>query len=123
MSYCRWSSDNFECDLYCYQSDDGYVTHVASKRVVGDVPPLPPWPIWSGGDGAMHLNQWIVAVRAQHDYVDKAERIPIGLPYDGETFIDVTLGEFLARLLHLREAGYRFPDSVLDDVREEMEQP
>lgn len=32
MSYCRWSSDNFNCDLYCYESDFGFETHLASGR-------------------------------------------------------------------------------------------
>jgi DNA repair photolyase len=32
MSYCRWSSDYFNCDLYCYESNSGYETHVAAYR-------------------------------------------------------------------------------------------
>lgn len=37
MSYCRWSSDNFECDLYCYSDvNGGYTTHVAGRRRQGD---------------------------------------------------------------------------------------
>ena len=30
MSYCRWSTDDFACDLYCYESAAEYVTHVKS---------------------------------------------------------------------------------------------
>ena len=39
MSYCRWSTDNFKCDLYCYEDvNGGFTTHVASNR------PSPPYP-------------------------------------------------------------------------------
>lgn len=34
MSYCRWSSDNWKCDLYCYEDANGYITHVADNRIV-----------------------------------------------------------------------------------------
>jgi len=33
MSYCRWSSDNYQCDVYCYADvGGGYTTQVASRR-------------------------------------------------------------------------------------------
>jgi len=35
MSYCRWSSDNWQCDLYCYDDiSGGITTHVAGYRCV-----------------------------------------------------------------------------------------
>ena len=30
MAYCRWSSEDYQCDLYCYESKEGYVTKVAT---------------------------------------------------------------------------------------------
>ena len=42
MSYCRWSSDNWKCDLYCYEDvSGGITTHVAGNRIVGDIPEAP----------------------------------------------------------------------------------
>jgi len=36
MSYCRWSSDDFRCDLYCYADiGGGYTTYVAKVRFLG----------------------------------------------------------------------------------------
>lgn len=33
MSYCRWSSDFFECDVYVYEDvAGGYTCHVAGRR-------------------------------------------------------------------------------------------
>ena len=36
MSYCRWSSMNHRCDVYAYESDDGFVVHVAKRRYLPD---------------------------------------------------------------------------------------
>lgn len=30
MSYCRWSASDPRCDLYCYESEEGWTTHVAA---------------------------------------------------------------------------------------------
>jgi hypothetical protein len=33
MSYCRWSSDHFDCDVYVYEDvSGGWTTHVAGRR-------------------------------------------------------------------------------------------
>jgi len=38
MAYCRWSSDNFQSDVYVYEDIDGtWITHVAGSRIVGEV--------------------------------------------------------------------------------------
>jgi hypothetical protein len=47
-------------------------------------------------------------------------RVPIGLRHDGKTFNSETLAELEELLLSLRAIGYRFPDYVLDTIREEM---
>ena len=122
MSYCRWSTDDFRCDLYCYEHVDGtWTTHVASNR-----------PVWTPPEGGTWLDlpdpedpqeardAWMRKYRARQEALDKAERVKIGGPYDGQTFKDPTLWEFKARLLHLREVGYNFPDYVLEAVDEEM---
>lgn len=114
MSYCRWSSNNFACDLYCYaDARGGWTTHVANNRVVRDVPKV---------DHMLPLNdeKFLAELRVQHAFLDTAERAPIGLPYDGKTFNDPTLEDFRARLVMLREVGYNFPDYVLESVDEEI---
>lgn len=112
MSYCRWSSDNFGCDLYCYEDvAGGWTTHVAGRRHVGEIPSV---------DWTASPEQIAAAHKAQTDALAASPLEPIGLPHDGATFRDGTLEDFLATLLMLREAGYRFGDYVLDSVREEM---
>lgn len=38
MAYCRWSSDDFQCDIYAYPTDGG-VTVVLTKNRYGYTPP------------------------------------------------------------------------------------
>ncbi len=111
MSYCRWSSDNWACDLYCYESDWGFVTHVAGQKHTGEIPPID----WSlkGADLAASYSANLKAVQ-------DSDMAPIGLAHDGASFTDGTLEAFKARLLMLREAGYRFPDEVLVAIEEEI---
>ncbi len=115
MSYCRWSSNDYQCDLYCY--DDvmgGYTIHVASRRYKFKKP-VPPPVSWENGE------EWL----ARHDEIDQmikdADMVEIGLEFDGQTFSENTAHDFLVRLLILRKAGYIFPDSVLDAAREERD--
>lgn len=120
MSYCRWSNEDFGCDLYCYESNDGWVTHVASQRIE--------WTPPEGGtlfdlpkrDDAAAFEEWMTKHQARQDAFDAAPMHPIGGPFDGKTFTDATIEEFRERLLSLRAAGYQFGDYVLEEVDEEI---
>ena len=117
MSYCRWSSDNFRCDLYCYADvNGGYTTHVASNRVLGDIPEIK----WPEGRSKEETDAFMESYKAQSAFLDNCGREDIGLPYDGQTFNDADLKAFRDRLVMLREAGYNFPDYVLEMVDEEI---
>jgi hypothetical protein len=117
MSYCRWSSDNFKCDLYVYEDCGGFFsTSVATHRIVGDIPTIE--------FEKIHENPTLVAQQyeAQMNFLHSCQRIEIGLPYDGESFCDFTLEELRDRLLHLKETGYRFPESVLEKISAEIKE-
>ena len=116
MSYCRWSSDSYRCDLYCYEACEEWVTHVASRRreMPDDLrdPPLD----MLISDPA----KWAVEYNIFMDEMDKCQWAEIGLPHDGETFYDSTLEEFRARVAGLIELGYNIPDGVLPAIDEEI---
>ena len=117
MSYCRWSSDNWQCDVYCYESADGFTTHVAGNKTV-EPPPDDQWADFVAG--RITPEEFGVKHQAAMDFLETAERKPIGLPYDGQSFSDPDLESFLARLLHLKETGYNVPEFVINNVREEI---
>lgn len=115
MSYCRWSSDDFDCDVYVYEDTaGGWTTHVAGMRVSIDRSGLPP-------EDADVVGSWIGRYQAVMDLVQFAGRQPIGLPHDGETFSDPTPGACADRLEELRALGYHVPQWAIDELRKEHE--
>jgi len=113
MSYCRWSSDDFRCDLYVYGHCDGtWTTHVAGSRYAGEVPPTPD--LRTAG-----TEEYMVAYRAQRAYLDAAELEPIALPHAGATFKDAGPAECATTLRMLRDLGYRVPDYAIEGLDEE----
>ena len=126
MSYCRWSSDDFRCDLYCYEDvRGGWTTHVSGRRHVGDIKPAPNF-YCPGYADLPKDEQMAIAERwaAQHKEhmasVEACALVDIDLPHAGETFNDPTLAAFRERLIYLRSVGYNFPDYVLEVVDEEI---
>lgn len=115
MSFCRWSSMNYGCDLYCYESLDGFVTHVADVRVVGVVPIVDDTLLREYS--VKNSEEWLVQSRVQHNFLETAKYKSIGLPYDGQTFTDYSNESFLNTLAHLRDVGYTFPDITEEDLQ------
>lgn len=113
MSFCRWSSMNWSCDLYCYESEQGYVTHVAMNRVVGNIPKVDPTLFLENIEE--NLQKFLAQQKAQFDFLESAKREPIGLKYDGQTFYD-NKETFISRLSMLREEGYNFPHITEEDL-------
>ena len=109
MSYCRFSSDDYRCDLYCYESAQGFVTHVAGLRSVL-TKPLPP-PVNSLDDP----DAWFKRHDAVMKIVDRSKRVPIGLAHDGETFVDATEEAMFERIRYLAGVGYNVPAELLDE--------
>ncbi len=117
MSYCRWSSMNFRCDVYAYASvHGGYMVHIAQYRAKPDVPKVPPLSKESLEDGS-----YMAAQKEQFAFLDSEDsREPIGLPLDGQTFNLPTAVEFKAKMQELRDMGYAFPDGVLEAIDEDI---
>lgn len=114
MSYCRWSDDRSNCDVYVYEAEDGFVTHVASRRHDIDRSQLPP-----EVDLVADPEGWLAGNRLLHDLMDQAGTVPIGLAHDGEFYTHDTPGECADNLEVLRAAGYRVPQYAIDALREE----
>lgn len=101
MSYCRWSSDNFQCDVYVYEDcAGGWTTHVAGRRKNPDFDPTADTSIEEWGDG----------------YTD------IALPFANESFNDPTPGECADRLESLRALGFNVPQYAINALREEAKE-
>lgn len=116
MSYCRWSSDNWRCDLYCYEGC-GYVIHVAGRRRAGEIPD----DRWADFvQGKITAEEYVELHRLQMEALERCKLVDIDLPHAGETFYADDLETFRDKLLELRQIGYNFPDYVLEEIAQEM---
>lgn len=115
MSYCRWSDDDCQCDVYVYANcSGGYTTHVASRRVLYRHP-LPPPVLFDGA----RITEWQARRALIEALFAESDKVPIGLPHDGESFNDDTASECADRLERLRALGYVVPQYAIDALREE----
>jgi hypothetical protein len=115
MSYCRWSSDNYNCDLYCFEHVDGYYqTYVAGNRVR----------VW------MRLFRWLTDKRLWIND-DRSIRIsrfktwnwphwlthkPIKHELAGAQFQDISEEAMFLRIHDLHKEGFRVPKKLLNKL-------
>lgn len=145
MSYCRWSSMNWMCDVYVYEDvSGGWTTHVATRRRI--IPPIPDVPIWRipqfGGKWSpetrrlTYPSRWHrIAARVvawpfwfwhNHVHSRSLDLIPsktLRMPGAGESFNDPTAAACADRLESLRSVGFIVPQYAIDSLREESSEP
>lgn len=115
MSYCRFSSDDYQCDVYCYEDVmGGFTTHVAGNRPVldGTLPPAVPF-------RQENLEAWHARREKVMAWVETAERVQIDLLHNGECFNDPDAASAADRLQMLKDIGYNVPQYAIDALREE----
>jgi hypothetical protein len=150
MSYCRWSSNHGECDVYVYAHVEGsWTTHVAGRKLKHKVPDElkaaypkdirdPKWAEqYMAAETA--VRQWydslpceeIACQTLQEDGTSKPDvwRTPKDSEYRdlseigpeaGETFKSSCPGECANLLEQLRAKGFEVPQYAIDALREEQ---
>lgn len=125
MSYARWSTDDFKCDLYIYEDvSGGWTIHVAGNRTVWLVD-LPEEEPFTPGDGDSYL-RYFARHRKVLDMLDEQydginfKREPIDLPHAGESFNLDSPGKTADAVAMLRDLGYSVPYEVIDELRAEQ---
>lgn len=111
MAYCRFSTNDFQCDLHVYADDYGYTTHLARHKAEFGEPLPQPVPF----ESPAFVERYGKVVQL----FGVAKQIAIDLPLAGETFEHDTAEASLNRLIQLRHIGYRFPETVIDAIRAE----
>jgi hypothetical protein len=115
MSYCRFSSDDFKSDVYVYEDiTGGWTIHVASSRIIGDIPKIPKLTEISTDD-------FMKTYKKQMKFLKTAKRKKIELKYDGETFNTESPIDCAIQLIKIKEEGYHIPNGVIDTlINEDM---
>lgn len=126
MSYCRWSSDFGECDVYVYEdASGGWTTHVAGRRLIPKVPQEirdiedlfergqaeRAWRETLPGDDVPDISWWV-----NDDQYEDLDSIG---PEAGQSYNDDTPGECAARLRTLKFKGFNVPDYAIEALERE----
>lgn len=120
MSYCRWSSDNFKSAVYVYESSEGYMIHVAASKYPIDCPY--PDPMMTIGKPDLNSEEWLKEYKRCREWFDSQTLIPIGLPFDGQTYCEDTAKDASVRLHILKVTGYHIPDGVIEELAAEEDE-
>jgi hypothetical protein len=115
MSYCRFSDDDYQSDVYVYESDEGIMIHVAGMRYIFDRSVLPEYVDLMTGDAEKYMQRHEILM----DLIKNSARVKIGYEHDGKTFICEDEIEAVETLNMLRECGYHVPTSAMADLIEE----
>jgi len=121
MSYCRFSSDDWQSDVYAWEDIDGsWHTEVAYRHWAWDVP-LPDPVATDSGDDFEAFFERMGEITRMHDVEGNGHWIDLPEPEGGRSFRHGTPGECADNLEHLRELGYQVPQNAIDALREEQE--
>lgn len=130
MAICRWSSDDYKCDLYIYHSVYGGIeVNIANSRYTHDPSVLPEWPTapeFPGREIDQTSPAWLDYVqkfterhKALKELMSDADLEPIGGPLDGRTFSFETPREVVQFLEEevIPCGKYTFPEGLIDDLK------
>ena len=117
MSYCRWSCMDGLCDVYAYESDEGYQIHLSAMRIMGPQPYVPYQEMF---EETVTKDEFFKAYQLYMLALQSSVHVENNLPYGTQSFCCVDLTEFHHMMLELRGLGYLFPDHVLETILEEM---
>lgn len=118
MSYCRWSSDNFKCDVYAYESCyGGFEIHIASARYVGEIPEVDSKLL----NNKKQHKKFISQLNAQSEFLETCKTEEIKLKHSGENFNVDTVQELGEKLIELKKLGYHIPEYVFERISKEIQ--
>lgn len=122
MSYCRWSSDDWQCDVYVWADvDGGWRTEVAGRRWIFNHLPEPvPFPDDPGAED--QIRAWVERskrVLSMHGDETHGHWLALPEPEGGRSYSHDTPGECADNLERLRAAGLNVPQDAVDELREE----
>lgn len=118
MSFCRFSSDDYRCDFYAYESAEGYELYIARNRVLWDPTPS------AMTKEALQLPaaEWAELHRAYMDALNAATRENIAHPSAGGHFLFESLQQLRDKIAELSEEGFHAPAWLLPELDLEIRQ-
>ena len=105
---------DYACDLYVYESDYGFVIHVAGRRRVW-TPPEPRWDIIND-TGKVTAEEWQRRHDAYWQALDAAEFEPVNHYLAGQSIENMDSDEAYRVCAGLIKDGLNAPKSLLPDL-------
>ena len=118
MALCRWSSLDYQCDLYVYQSEDGYTVHFAGRHTVW-TPPESRYDIHMAF-GDIPNSEWNRRIDAYWAALEEADHEPIDHPWAGESVWGLSPLEAYEICEQAMAEGFRATSSLLPLIYMEM---
>jgi hypothetical protein len=115
VSYCRWSSDDYQSDLYIYESTTGYEVHIAGRRILYSKK-LPDWVPFTPEN--IQNGTWQQRQEEVEKLLYSSEKQDIEFKHAGKcyTFPDgKSCADFVKELISL---GYNVPNGVVEALIE-----
>lgn len=119
MSYCRFSSDGFQSDVYVYESDSGFVISIAQFSLSNDWT-YPSLFANAPTDEDEFLVHATAVLQKQKEWMRTATRTKIERLHAGDTFTIHDRKGAADRLLYLRGLGYHVPQCAIDGLLEDQ---
>lgn len=114
VSYCRWSSDKGNSDVYVYEHFNGqFVIMVREQKFPEDFPKAP-----TGLE--KESEDYAKAVRDYGKLLTEVEMVKLDLPLAGQEIRLDTLEEVYQKLAWMKGEGYRVPQFALDNILKEI---
>ena len=109
MSLCRFSSNNFQCDVYVYEGDFGWTVQVARMQLASEPPP----PDLSPEAPGITLSEAVNRLKAQSDWMQQASFVAIEHTAAGKVFDFDSPQECAEFLESLQGSPVRVPEEVI----------
>ncbi len=112
MSFCRFSDDNFRCDFYAYESEQGHELYVAANQIRWDPPQNPLEP------DALKLptEEWGRIYSQYHEQLNQAPRVSITLQGAGNHTVLPSLKALRDRIAQLASSGFVAPAWLIPNL-------
>ena len=116
MSYCRFSTDDFRCDFYAYESEDGFHLDVAGSRTDWEPPPSP----YDPASWDLDEEEFTRIAAEYHEALQAAPRECINLEGAGQHHRFDTLSEMRDMIEDHVRRGFRAPGWLLPSLDDEL---
>ena len=116
MSYCRFSSNDYQCDIYVYHDVGGGITvHVAGTRVMYQEPLPKPVPFSED-----RIQEWLKRNQEVERMFEMSPHEDIVAEHAGESFYGLSEEGAVGLIRKLQGLGYRIPEGVVEALQEDL---